>query len=219
MIETRRSVSRTIVKICGVTRIEDARVVAGSGADWIGFIVHGESPRSIAPERAAEIGAAVPELTRVAVMVGVTPDQALAIAKRAGAQRVQIHRPPVAWPEDFPMPVAIAVPVTRDRGIPTPLPAARHLLLLDSADEHRAGGTGETFAWDVAVPLAIERDVLLAGGLTPENVAAAIERVSPFGVDASSRLESAPGIKDPERVRGFVRAVREVEARMRGRRT
>ena len=110
------------------------------------------------------------------------------------------------------------VPVTRDRGIGGPLPDGRHLLMLDTAHEHRAGGTGETFSWDAAVAVARSRAVLLAGGLGFDNVAEAIERVSPFGVDASSRLESAPGIKDHERVRRFVSAVREVETRARGRR-
>jgi phosphoribosylanthranilate isomerase len=218
VIETRRPLARTIVKVCGITRIEDARVARDAGADWIGFIVHGESPRRITPEQAAEIGAAVPELTRVAVMVGVTPEEALAIATRAGVQRVQIHRPPITWPAEFPLPAAIVVPVGSDRGIPSPLPDPRHLLMLDSAHPHRAGGTGETFPWDAAIAVAGARAVLLAGGLGPDNVAEAIERVNPYGVDASSRLESQPGIKDAGRVRRFVSAVRDVEIRVRGRR-
>ena len=210
-----RSAARTLVKICGLTRLEDARAAAEAGADWIGFIVHARSPRAIDPETAAGIGAEVEGVTRVAVMVGVTADQALEIATRARADRVQIHRPAERWPATFPLPVTIALSVAPSGQRSGDLPDARHLLMLDTAHASLAGGTGETFPWSVASAIARERDILLAGGLDAGNVGHAIEQVAPFGVDASSRLETSAGIKDAERIRRFVRAVREVDARVR----
>jgi phosphoribosylanthranilate isomerase len=206
------SARRTIVvKVCGLTRIEDARAAMDAGADWLGFIVRGSSPRAIDPPRAGEILAALPGATGVAVMVGVGPDEALELARRAGAGRVQLHRvDPAAWPADFPLPAAFVVPVGADGRLAGP-PPARHLLMLDTADAARDGGTGRTFPWAEARALCAGRQVMLAGGLDGGNVTAALDAVRAFGVDASSRLESAPGIKDAERVRRYVAAVRNWE--------
>jgi phosphoribosylanthranilate isomerase len=205
---------RTVVKVCGVTRLEDARLALEAGADWLGFIVLGESPRRIEVAAAADIIGALPETTAVAVMVAPSPDEALALARRIGARRVQIHQlDPAGWPEGFPLPVAFAVPVTAEGRLAARLPSPNDLVLLDAAHQSRAGGTGQSFPWDAAVALAARRPVMLAGGLGPDNVAAAVERVRPFGVDASSRLEASPGIKDHELVRRFVAAVRAQDAR------
>lgn len=206
--------ARTLVKVCGLTRLEDARVAVEAGADWIGFIVSGESPRRIAPERAAEIAAAVPGVVCVAVMVSPSPAEALDLARRSGASRVQLHRcNPAAWPEAFALPLAFAVPVGVE-GFPAgALPDARHLVLLDTAAV-QAGGTGRTFGWEHAVPLALVRPVIIAGGLDPDNVAGVIEQVRPYGVDASSRLERSPGIKDADLIRRFVAAVRACDDRL-----
>jgi phosphoribosylanthranilate isomerase len=200
---------RTIVKVCGITRLADARGALEAGADWLGFIVMGESPRLIEPEDARSIAANLPAAVTVAVMVAPTPDQALEIAKRSGARRVQLHRVDAAtWPTDFPLPVAIAVPVAGDGSLSEALPPLRHLVMLDRAHETLAGGTGESVPWETARIVAATRPVLLAGGLDGDRVAAALERVRPFGVDASSRLERAPGVKDMEKVRRYVAAVR-----------
>ncbi|MBI1797942.1 MAG: phosphoribosylanthranilate isomerase [Candidatus Eisenbacteria bacterium] len=207
---------RTIVKVCGLTRVEDARAAADAGADWLGFIVRGESPRRIEPAAAAAIVAALPEAVAVAVMVGVGPDEAMELARAIGARRVQIHRAdPADWPREFALPVTFAVPVADDGRLTSRLPAPEHLVMLDRAHETKAGGTGETFPWESAAALAVRRSVILAGGLDDQNVAEALERVRPFGVDAASRLEREPGIKDHERVRRFVAAVRAHDARQR----
>lgn len=204
--------TRTIVKVCGLTRVEDARVALEAGADWLGFIVLGESPRRIAPERAAAILAAAPGATGVAVMVGVGPDEALDVALRAGATRVQLHRvDPATWPADFPLPAAFVVPVDADGRLAAPAPGPQHLMMLDTADAARAGGTGRAFPWAAARTLCAERRVMLAGGLSGDNVAEALGLLRPYGVDASSRLEGAPGVKDPGRVREYVAAVRDWE--------
>lgn len=206
---------RTVVKVCGITRLEDARNALAAGADWLGFVLAGESPRRVAAEVAAEIVGAVAPAIAVGVLVAPRPDQALALARRAGVARLQLHRvEPAAWPEDFPLALSFALPVGADGRLAGALPAARHLVLLDTAHPALAGGTGLSFPWEAAAGLCAERAVMIAGGLDAANVAAAIERARPFGVDASSRLETAPGIKDPDKVRRFVAAVRECDERL-----
>jgi len=204
---------RTVVKVCGITRLEDARVALDAGADWLGFVLWEGSPRQVASETAADIVAALPGLTAVAVMVAPRPDEALAAAHRIGAGRLQLHRvDPLSWPARFPLPVTFAVQVAEDGALASGLPSADHLLLLDTADETLPGGTGRSFPWERAAALAARRRVMLAGGLGPDNVAAALVRVRPYGVDAASRLETAPGIKDHDLVRRFVSAVRDHDA-------
>ena len=209
---------RTIVKVCGLTRLEDARGAREAGADWLGFVLIGQSPRRVEPGEAARIVAAVGSVGTVAVMVSPTPAAALELARRAGVERVQLHGvDAAAWPDDFPLPASFSVPVAPDGSITEPLPPTRHLVLLDTAHERLAGGTGTPFPWETARVVAASRPVLLAGGLDADNVGAALACVHPYGVDASSRLESEPGVKDPLRVRRFVAAVRAYEARGNGR--
>ncbi len=206
-------VGRTVVKVCGITRLEDARAALEAGVDWLGFVVWEGSARQVASEAAAEIIAALPGVTAVLVMVAPRPDEALATAQRIGARRVQLHRAdPTTWPADFPLPVTFAVQVTEDGRLASALPPRDDLLLLDTADGTRPGGTGRSFPWESAAALAAQRAIMLAGGLGPDNVADALERVRPYGVDAASRLESAPGIKDHDLVRRFVSAVRAHDA-------
>jgi len=210
--------ARTIVKVCGLTRLDDAHDARAAGADWLGFIVHGESPRRVRPEYMSNVMTTLPGMIGVAVMVGVTPDEALALARRADAKRVQVHGvDPAAWPADFPLPATLVVSVGADGALTAALPEPAHLVMLDTAHARLAGGTGRVFPWATAATLARTRAVMLAGGLAADNVLAALEQVEPFGVDASSRLESEPGIKDLERVRAFVAAVREWDVRPAGR--
>ena len=205
---------RTIVKVCGITRPEDARAAVAAGADWLGYILWDGSPRGVSPEQMRAMADPLPSTIAVAVMVSPEPDEALKAAGRAGADRVQLHRvDPSKWPADFPLPVTFAVPVAGDGSLGAPLPALDHLVLLDTAHRVLPGGTGERFPWETARVVAATRPILLSGGLDAECVADAIEQVQPFGVDASSRLERAPGIKDADKVRRFVAAVRAWDAR------
>jgi len=210
-----RAPRRTLVKVCGLTRLEDARWALECGADWLGFIVHAGGPRRIEPERMAAIVDELPAKTgwrAVAVMADVGPDEALALAQRAHAHRVQLHHADSArWPLDFPLPCAFAVGVTPEGVLVADEPPAPHLLMLDTSIGGHEGGTGRTWPWPVARAIAERRDVLLAGGLHAGNVAEAIQALKPFAVDAASRLESHPGIKDPEKVRRYVEAVRMLE--------
>ena len=209
--------AHTIVKICGITRVEDARHAVSAGADWIGFVLQGESPRRISAERARAIVDAIGDVVTVGVMVTPTPDEALLLAREAGVGRIQLHGvDPASWPREFPLPVAFAVPVAEDGAMLSALPRPSDLVLLDTAHARLAGGTGRTFPWFVAATVAAEFSVMVAGGLDDGNVVAMLEEVGPWGVDASSRLESAPGIKDPARVRRFVDAVRAHDARGNG---
>ena len=205
----------TIVKVCGLTSLEDARTASEAGAHWLGFIVKGESPRLISADRAGEIASSLPRSITVAVMVSPDPDEALSLARLAHASRIQLHRVDSAsWPEDFPVPVSFAVPIAEDGAIIDPLPPARHLVLLDAAHDSLAGGTGRPFPWETARIVAASRPVVIAGGLDASNVGAAIECIRPFGVDASSRLEASPGVKDPDKVRRFTAAVRASDERL-----
>ena len=146
-------------------------------------------------------------------MVGVGPEEALALAHRSGAARLQLHRvDAAAWPADFPLPCAFATGVDAGGTRREPLPAEPHLVLLDTAHAMLAGGTGTPFPWHTARELAASRAVMLAGGLDGDNVGAAIAAARPFGVDAASRLERSPGRKDHDKVRRFVAAVRESDA-------
>ncbi len=206
---------RTIVKICGITRAEDARHAVQAGADWIGFILQGEGPRRISAERARAIVETLDErVVTVGVMVAPTPDEALLLARAAGVARVQLHGvDPASWPAEFPLPVTFVVPVAEDGAMLTALPPPRDVVLLDTSHAGRTGGTGRTFPWFVAATVAADFEVMVAGGLDDENVVAMLEEVQPFGVDASSRLESSPGVKDPNLVKRFIDAVRAHDAR------
>jgi len=203
---------RTVVKVCGLTRLEDARAARDAGADWLGFVLTGDTARRVEPERVAAIAASLPGATIVAVLVSPTPEEAATLARQARADRVQLHRvDPLAWPTDFPLPVTMAVGVERDGSLRETLPPLGPLVLLDAAHSALAGGTGERLPWETARVVAATREVLLAGGLDDACVGEALSEVRPFGVDASSRLEVAPGIKDPHKVRRFVAAVRRWE--------
>lgn len=208
---------RTCVKICGLTRAEDVRWARARGADWLGFILHADSPRRIEAAQAAALTALADGAVTVGVMVGVTPREALALAQVARVGRVQLHGVDAAtWPADFPLECHFAVGVDASGAFSRALPAAAHLVHLDTATSTGEGGTGRVFPWAVAAPLARERRVVLAGGLGPDNVAAALAAVRPFAVDASSRLEAgpaSPGIKDPETVQRFIAAVRQEDDR------
>lgn len=208
---------RTIVKVCGLTNVEDAVLALSAGVDWLGFVVRADSPRTIDAGRAGDIVAALGRGVAVAVMAGVGPDEALELATRAGAARVQLHRVDAsAWPADFPLPCAFAIGVDADGRRREPLPAEPHLVLLDTAHATLAGGTGTPFPWGSARELAASRAVMLAGGLGGDNVGEAIAAARPYGVDAASRLERAPGLKDHDKVRHFVAAVRERDAAAAG---
>ena len=202
----------TRIKVCGITNQEDAEHAAGCGVDAIGF-VFAESPRRIVPERVRDIMRA---LEPFVVGVGVFMDRPAAEVKRTldmtGCTVAQLHgREPPDYIEALaPYGVIKAVRVRErlDEALVNSYKEAR-AILLDTFVAGVAGGTGQRFAPGLATGL-VKRGwrVIVAGGLTPENVGELVGSVRPYGVDVSTGVESAPGDKDPERVEQFVAAVR-----------
>jgi phosphoribosylanthranilate isomerase len=198
------------VKICGITRAEDAAVAVDAGASAIGFIFWPKSPRFIDPYRAARIVSALPAfVTPVGVFVDQPIDYVSGVASlvKLGAVQLHGHETPVAAARiGHPIVRAIALGDggAASQGDEWPSSVT---LLLDAVDPERRGGTGRTIDWEAAAAVARRRRVLLAGGLTPENVADAVGRVRPFGVDVSSGVERAPGVKDHGRVRALFEAL------------
>ena len=202
-----------IVKICGITRAEDASLAVSLGATAIGFIFWPSSPRAISPLRARAIVDALPEsVTTVGVFVNAGRDEIEAAADEANLQAVQLHgdeTPALARSLSRRVIKAVALTGDIDERI-NDWPGT--MLLLDAHDPAKRGGTGRIIDWDRAAAIARARDVILAGGLGPENVADAVARVRPAGIDVSSGVESSPGIKDPEKLRALFDALAGVEA-------
>lgn len=199
------------IKICGLTRVEDARVAADLGVDAVGVVLWPDSPRAVSLERAAEVCAVLPPWTmRVGVFVRPTVEAIDAAIAAVGLGAVQIH-----GADDPAMYRRVRVPVVwaaslRD-GQPAPAAPAGMTLLLDAYDPEQHGGTGRTIDWSRAHAVALrDRHLVLAGGLTADNVAHAIAAVRPWGVDVSSGVETAPGLKSPARMQAFVAAARRV---------
>lgn len=196
------------VKICGITREEDAEVAVTCGVSALGFIFWSGSPRCVTAERARTIVKTLPPfVTPVGVFVNESVDAINATADRAGLGAVQLHGDePPAIAASVERPVVKAVGhVDAAAGWP-----ARVLLLVDAYDPTRRGGTGTRADWDSAAELARTRPILLAGGLSPANVVEAVSRVRPFGVDVSSGVEDAPGIKNADAIRQLFAALRGV---------
>ncbi|MBI4166204.1 MAG: phosphoribosylanthranilate isomerase [Acidobacteria bacterium] len=203
----------TRVKICGITRAEDAQLAAELGAAALGFNFYSKSPRSIAPAAATRIIRALPPFV---VPVGIFADEVdgdhiLAVAGQAGVQALQIHGPRLpdldTLRERYPLILAVSVGV--DFQVSTLGETKASAYLLDSFDPQLRGGTGRTFDWSLAHKAAPYGPIIVAGGLTPENVGEAIRHVKPYAVDVASGVESAPGIKDAGKMRAFFAAVAE----------
>jgi phosphoribosylanthranilate isomerase len=200
------------VKVCGITNPVDARVAADAGADAIG-LVFAQSPRRVSVERAREIAAALPEgVLKVGVFVDAEPEEVLWIAREVGLDYAQLHgdEPPDALKEIREGGVGV-MKALRVRNAESLADVERYeadLILLDAWSAEARGGTGARFDWELAKSLRGRDNILVSGGLGPENVREAIEYFEPYGVDASSSLEERPGKKNGERVRRFVGAAR-----------
>jgi phosphoribosylanthranilate isomerase len=203
-------VNRVRVKVCGLTRLEDALLAASLGADALGFVFWASSPRAIAPEAAAAIVRQLPPLVgKVGVFVDAPPSEVAAIANSVGLTALQLHgdeRPEQYSQLWLPIMKAVALDDDAARRTAAAWPA-RFTVLVDATDRDKRGGTGRRADWGQAAALAATRPVVLAGGLSPDNVGEAIRTVRPWAVDVSSGVESSPGIKDPDKLRRFVAAV------------
>jgi phosphoribosylanthranilate isomerase len=195
------------VKICGITSIDDATAAVDAGADALGFVFYPPSPRCVTPEQAERIIRGLPPfVTAVGLFVDLPLDTVNDIAARCGLDRIQLHgREPPDFCDQVKQPVIKAFRIKNAESL-THLPRYRvSAYLLDAYVEGALpGGTGASFAWELAAQAKPYGPVILAGGLTPENVAAAVAQLSPYGVDVSSGVERAPGVKDHQKVRTFI---------------
>jgi phosphoribosylanthranilate isomerase len=215
----------TWVKICGITNLEDALVATEAGADALGFVFYDKSPRNVQPRVVRSIVSKLPQHTeKVGVFVGDTVDRR--IIRQANLTAVQSHSEPTSphWPPlvklgDLSKKVFYAFSAeqisTGGFGGFSWRQGAKDVvdaIMIDSGNCDKPGGTGKPFNWEDTARSASEigRDfnVIVAGGLTPENVADAMRILHPWGVDVSSGVEARPGKKDPEKIRAFIQAVR-----------
>lgn len=202
---------RPWVKICGITNAEDARAAVEAGADALGF-VFARSPRAIDPEEARPIIAALPPfVVSVGVFVDAARETVEGIARSCGLQALQFQgRESPEDCEGFSRPVIKGFKV-RDGAIPDAVWRYRiAACLFDAYVPGADGGTGRTFDWALLRDLALDRPVILAGGLTPENVAHAVAVARPDAVDVSSGVALGPRKKDPARMAEFVRAAKQI---------
>ena len=201
------------MKICGITNAGDARVAAEAGADAVGFVL-AESPRRVSAEEARRISLGMPEnILRVGVFVDEEPAEVLRISREVGLDLAQLHG------DETPEAVTAVqqggvkvMKALRVRDAITLEALDRYeadLFLLDACSDKVRGGTGQGFDWEVAKSSTGRDNIVISGGLGPENVRAAVEFFEPYGVDASSSLEDEPGRKNGERVRRFVLAARD----------
>ena len=204
----------TAVKICGVTREEDALTAARCGAHAIGLVFYRASPRYIEPHVAAAIVRALPPfVTPVGLFVNAQADEVRSIAAQVGVQLLQFHGSETpAFCLQFEMPYVKAVRVRPGVDL---IQYARDFrgakgLLLDAYDSSLHGGTGATFDWAL-IPPSLPLPIVLSGGLSPENVGEAIRRVKPAAVDVSSGVEASKGIKDPAKIAAFISGVRNAD--------
>ena len=198
-----------LLKICGITRLSDALHAVEHGAGALGFVFWPQSPRYISPERAAEIIAALPPgVDAVGVFVNEPVDSIRAVVAQTGISTIQLHGDEApAYADALGWPVLRAITVEQAEQASAAWPPET-LFLMDAADPVRRGGTGSTIDWQQAASAARGRRIVLAGGLTPDNVADAIGTVRPFGVDVSSGVEDAPGVKNPDKVARFLKSAR-----------
>jgi phosphoribosylanthranilate isomerase len=207
---------RTRIKICGITSVEDALAAAQLGADAIGLVFYPPSPRYVEVEQAAEIAAALPPfVTTVGLFVNADEQTISEVVSRVRIDLIQFHGNEC---KDYcglhQRPYLKAVRMSDEVDLDKQMTdyAQARALLLDTYKAGVPGGTGEQFNWD-RVPAHLADKIILAGGLTPENVKDAIAQVHPYAVDVSGGVESAPGKKDKEKMARFIEAVRTQESR------
>lgn len=199
------------MKICGITNLDDALHASASGADALGFVFYPGSPRYIVPDQAQHIIAELPPIiTTVGLFVNESPARIRQTVEFCGLNTVQLHgdeEPDQCCYAPCRVIKALRLrPGMDDRAFSAYQVSA---LLLDAYVPDKLGGTGQRCDWDRAKEIASRHRVILAGGLTPENVTEAIRQVRPYAVDVSSGVEKQPGQKDPEKVANFIRMARE----------
>ncbi len=205
--------SSTRVKICGITRLADALTAVEAGADALGFIFAPNTPRFVDPDRVASITAELPPfVTTVGVFVNKDAPKIIGIIDQCRLDVVQLHADvPPEFCRALDRRVIKAIRVKDESSLSILSNYDVNAFLLDTYVEGKMGGTGQVFDWDLALKAKTRARIIVAGGLDPDNVAQAVRRVKPYGVDVGSGVESRPGRKDPHKIRQFIKAVRSVE--------
>lgn len=215
----------TWIKICGTTNLEDAQLAVEAGANALGFVFYEKSPRNVDPQTVRGIVAQLPAgVEKVGVFVHDSFTRIRDIVESTGLSIVQLHCRGWAGIEDLiglngssaPPKLIMALPADELSQSDVLIQGPKlHAMMLDSGSVQSPGGTGKTFDWEKAYGmiqgLSLSVPVIIAGGLTPLNVAKAVKLFQPYGVDVASGVEAKPGKKDPEKVRAFIQAVRAAE--------
>jgi phosphoribosylanthranilate isomerase len=203
----------TRIKICGITHLTDALTAVEAGADALGFNFVPDTPRFVKPDQVAAIVAELPPfITTVGVFASKDAAKLSTIANQCRLDAIQLHAD--VTPEfcrNLDRRVIKAVRVKDESSLSILSDYDVNAFLLDAYVEGMMGGTGHVFDWDLALKAKNYGQIIVAGGLNPDNVAQAVRHVKPYGVDVSSGVESQPGRKDPDKVRKFIDAVRSVE--------
>lgn len=211
--------SQTRIKICGIARAQDALAAAASGADAIGLVFYPASPRAVTAQQAAEIVAVLPPfITTVGLFVDEPASQVERILQEVSLDVLQFHGDETAaFCEQFARPwiKALRVRADTDIGVACREFSAARGLLLDAWQQGVPGGTGKTFDWQLA-SASLPAEIILAGGLHADNVADAIDAVRPAAVDVSGGVEASPGVKDADKIRRFIAAVRAADRELEG---
>ena len=199
------------VKICCITDLEDALMAAEAGADALGFVFYSASPRNVQPEQAAAIIRQLPTFIQaVGLFVNESPATIAEISNRCSLDIIQLHgEESPDFCNAIPRRVLKAFRIQDTASLEQLRAYRTSAFLLDAWSPNAHGGTGQTFNWDIAASAAKTNRIVLAGGLTPDNVACAVRQVQPYAVDVSSGVETAPGKKDAMLVRKFIRNAEE----------
>lgn len=202
------------VKICGLTRHDDALLAVQLGAAAIGLVFWPSSPRVVSLDQARDVVRDLPKhVTRVGVFVNASPSEVASIVSAVNLDAIQLQGDEaIADYDSIPARIVRAMPLESedDVAVASGLPS-QVTVLVDAADRARRGGTGQRANWVHAAALAERRPIMLAGGLSADNVADAVRNVRPWAVDVSSGVEDAPGIKSADRLRAFFAAVHALE--------
>lgn len=199
------------IKICGITRFEDAKIAANLGVDALGFIFYKNSPRYIDPSNAAEIIKQLPPfISRVGVFVNESVDEISSIIKISGINTLQLHgSESPEFCKHFSLPVIKSFSIKPDCDLSIIDTYLTSGILLDTWNNSMHGGSGKTFDWKIARNICNKfNNVIIAGGLGPANIEEAINSLNPYGVDINSGVEISPGIKNPHKMRELVHIIK-----------
>lgn len=205
-----KNITRTKIKICGITNTEDAKAAVDFGADALGFIFYKKSKRYVDPGVARSIISSLPPfITPVGVFVNQELDEISEVKKTAGFQVAQLHGDETPdFVSSIPFKVIKAVRISDKSDLDKVAQYSSQAILFDTYSEKEYGGTGKSFDWGILKDFSSTKNIILSGGLNPENVLEAVRIVKPYAVDVSSGVEEEPGKKDHLKIKKFIEAIK-----------